>query len=164
MAQQIVQVPLPWFGVVFGAEPNQAFLRYKRGQRLLQTCHHYVNPKVELFTVQQKWVVDVLLSYVLLLKRVARNILKLRNDENPAAFTASPRLDNETLILVLRHKLLKLVPLFWQNERFGNKAVLIRVELSRPSHHLCEGSLVPTDSNPRQTIHNRLRRHYLQVV
>ena len=52
MTQQIVQVPLAWFGVVFRAEPNQAFLRYKRCQGLLETCHHYVDPKVELFTVQ----------------------------------------------------------------------------------------------------------------
>lgn len=164
MAQQIVQVPLTWPNVVFRTKPYQAFLRDKRCQRLLQTCHHNVDPKVELLAVNQKWVIDVLLSYVLLLKSVAWNIPKLRNNENPAAFTASSRLDDETLLRVLRHVLFQLLLLFWQNERLGYEVVLVGIELSRTSHDLCEGSLVATDTDPRQTIHNRLRRHYLLVV
>ena len=99
-----------WFVVVFCAKSDETLIcdeSYLLLPRVSsQLCDHHVNPQVKLLIIDQKWIVEVSLSDVILIEDEGRNVFEPLNNHNAAALRTTRGFKNESLLsFSFRHDL-----------------------------------------------------------
>ena len=163
-----MQVLRIWLLVVFSAQADHAFISDECNWACLRIganlSHHYIDSKVELFTIEKERIWQVFLKDVALCKCVARNAFEVLDKKDAATLSTCMRFNNVSLPFLARHVTLTRICLQSQ-VKCQRHEIEVMFEVSLHSlEYLSKSGFVCGTASPWQSIVDRRSWHYSLVV